>query len=300
VSGTFVNFGWVLTPLPNKIPIDGTTINLFVNGVNLGHPTYNNYREDIALQFPGFLNTGAPDAGGPVGYYYLDTTAYANGVHSIHWVATDDGGRIDGIGSRYFSIENTGAAGAFRGGLVQSVTPRGMKRGGDPSAMSEGMGMVKALLELGAMSINRDMRSLPVSDFSFSRSFEPLRVRTGFDLRKPAEVRYPGSDGILRIDIKELDRIVIGIGPDPLDEDLKRGRKPDERRPSGARYAGFLRVGGELRPLPIGSTFDAARGVFYWQPGPGFLGEYDFIFISSGTGKRPAKKLIRIKIGPKN
>jgi len=32
-------------------------------------------------------------------------------------------------------------------------------------------------------------------------------------------------------------------------------------------------VGDEPRPLPIGSSFDAERGILTWQPGPGFLGE---------------------------
>jgi hypothetical protein len=63
-------------------------------------------------------------------------------------------------------------------------------------------------------------------------------------------------------------------------------------------YAGFLKVGGELRPLPIGSTFDAVRGIFYWQPGPGFLGEYDLVFIKGEA--KPTKTHVRIKISPKS
>jgi hypothetical protein len=39
----------------------------------------------------------------------LDTTAYANGVHTIQWTARDTAGNSDGIGSRYFTIQNTGA-----------------------------------------------------------------------------------------------------------------------------------------------------------------------------------------------
>ncbi|MCP5050315.1 MAG: hypothetical protein GY940_24320, partial [bacterium] len=52
-SGTgFVNFGWVLTPQPNTIPIDGSTITVWVDGVALGNPVYNKYRSDIAALFP--------------------------------------------------------------------------------------------------------------------------------------------------------------------------------------------------------------------------------------------------------
>jgi hypothetical protein len=97
----FINWGWVLTPQPNRIPTDGSTINVYVDGINLGHPTYNIYRSDIANLFPDYANSE-----GAVGYFYLDTCAYENGVHTIQWTATDSGGNSDGIGSRYFSINN--------------------------------------------------------------------------------------------------------------------------------------------------------------------------------------------------
>ena len=64
-------------------------------------------------------------------------------------------------------------------------------------------------------------------------------------------------------------------------------------------YSGFLLVGEELRPLPIGSLLDNRKGIFTWQTGPGFLGEYDLVFIkedSIGTKKR---KMIRVRIKPK-
>jgi hypothetical protein len=60
------------------------------------------------------------------------------------------------------------------------------------------------------------------------------------------------------------------------------------------RYSAFLLVGSELRPLPIGSSFDAERGVLYWQPGPGFLGDFDFVFVD---GNRNMKKAVKIQIG---
>lgn len=95
----YVNWGWVLTPWPNDIPIDGSTIDVYVDGINLGHPTYNIYRPDIAGLFPGYANSN-----GAGGYFILDTTAYAKGLHTICWVATDSNGNSEGIGSRYFTI----------------------------------------------------------------------------------------------------------------------------------------------------------------------------------------------------
>jgi hypothetical protein len=97
----FVIWGWVLTPRPNKIPTNGSTIGVWIDGVNVGHPNYNIYRSDIAALFPGYANSN-----GAAGYFYLDTTAYENGVHTIQWTAKDNAGNTDGIGSRYFTIQN--------------------------------------------------------------------------------------------------------------------------------------------------------------------------------------------------
>ncbi len=97
----FINWGWVLTPTPNKIPIDGSTINVYIDGVNIGHPTYNIYRPDIASLFPNYANSN-----GAAGCLYLDTTKYPDGVHTIQWIVVDNAGNIDGIGSRYFTVQN--------------------------------------------------------------------------------------------------------------------------------------------------------------------------------------------------
>jgi hypothetical protein len=59
---SFVNQGWLLTPMPNKIPEDGTTIDVYVDGKKLGHPHYNYTRPDIAGYFPGYANSGGPAA----------------------------------------------------------------------------------------------------------------------------------------------------------------------------------------------------------------------------------------------
>jgi hypothetical protein len=100
-GSAYVVFGWALTPLPGAIPVDGSTIWVFVDGVPVGHPVYNNYRSDVATLFPGHANSS-----GAVGYYVLDTTKLANGIHTIAWSVSDDRGRTAGIGSRYFWVSN--------------------------------------------------------------------------------------------------------------------------------------------------------------------------------------------------
>jgi hypothetical protein len=53
---------------------------------------------------------------------------------------------------------------------------------------------------------------------------------------------------------------------------------------------GSLLVADERRILPVGSTL--AGGVFYWQPGLGFFGEYRLLFERSDGRQIPV--LIRI------
>ena len=100
-GNAFLNFGWALTPMPGAIPIDGTTIAVNVDGVTLGHPTYNQFRGDIAALFPGFANSDAA-----IGFFYIDTTRLANGLHTIAWNVYDNKLRGNGVGSRFFSVLN--------------------------------------------------------------------------------------------------------------------------------------------------------------------------------------------------
>ncbi|MBN1938164.1 MAG: BACON domain-containing protein, partial [Candidatus Aminicenantes bacterium] len=116
-GSAYVNFGWALTPMPASIPFDGSTITVWVDGLPLGHPAYNNYREDIATLFPGYANTD-----GAVGFLTIDTTGYTDGVHTIAWSVSDDSGHADGIGSRYFDIFNgTGASSQAEGSAFSAA-----------------------------------------------------------------------------------------------------------------------------------------------------------------------------------
>ena len=65
------------------------------------------------------------NSSGPVGFLYIDTTKFANGVHTIAWSVTDNQGRADGIGSRYFNIQNLGGQNVPQGGtsLIPQAVP---------------------------------------------------------------------------------------------------------------------------------------------------------------------------------
>ena len=226
-SGTaFRNHGWALTPLPNLIPSNGSTIDVFIDGVNIGHPVYNIYRSDIAAFFPWYSNsTGAG------GYFDIDTTQYNEGIHTIAWIATDFVGHSDGIGSRYFTIANVGS------GQTAQTT-----------------GRVHSII--------------PIDNTS------PIGVVKGFGKNAKLRKISPHDNGTM-ISIKELERVEIHL-------------------PHATTRTGHLVVGEKLKPLPTGSTLDTKNNVFYWMPGPGFLGDYTFEF----TGKAKRSR-ITIKISPR-
>jgi len=234
-TNPFVNFGWVLTPLPSTIPKDGSTISVWVDSVQVGNlgaapNAYDKFRSDVSGIFAGLNNSN-----GPVGFFYLDTSKYRAGTHSIFWIATDDNGNADGIGSRFFILANGGSSA--------------------PSAE-------------------------PIRGPSFSSAVpdrKPHMLRTGFSPKdRPLEIR-PDKDGRMNFDIHPLERIELALGE--IQGSPKSGM-------NAARFHGYLNFDGELRPLPIGSTLDPETGTFAWQPGPGFLGSYNLVFIrTEATGK---------------
>jgi hypothetical protein len=71
-----------------------------------------------------------------------------------------------------------------------------------------------------------------------------------------------------------------------------RARRDDE-------YAAYLLVNGRLRELPVGSAFDPARGAFYWQPGLGYVGDYDLLFVRTGTDGTKERIPVRVTLQPR-
>jgi hypothetical protein len=59
-------------------------------------------------------------------------------------------------------------------------------------------------------------------------------------------------------------------------------------------------VGDQLKSLPVGSTLDSETGIFYWQPGPGFVGEYQLQFVGfDSVAGTMVRKPVNIRILPK-
>jgi hypothetical protein len=246
-GSSYINWGWALTPQPKHIPTDGSTINVYVDSVGIGHPHYNNYRKDIAQLFPDNANSD-----GAAGYFYFDTTGYADGVHTIYWTATDNEGSRDGIGSRYFSISNTDG-----GDSIKTTTVPQNHKYSPPIRVQQ-------------------LKDLPI-DYR-----TPVKMRKGFREDIPPRDIYADHNGLIQIEIKELERIEIDLSASFSDT---------------AKISGYLLAGNRLLALPIGSTLK--DGVFYWIPGLAYLGKYRLVFIEHGPDGVMNRKDVMVKIGPK-
>jgi hypothetical protein len=218
-GNAFINFGWALTQNPYFIPTDGSTLTVQVDGVAVGRPTYNQFRSDIANIFPGLANSN-----GAIGFYYIDTTLLPNGVHTLAWVVYDNAARGDGIGSRYFTVFNSG------GGSVAEQERR---------------------LPLG--NAHGSETRLPETRLPSRDRWQQASSLGGLVRGQAEALQVPVAKGAV-IRIEEMERIELDLGA----------------------VSGHLRANGERRELPIGSTL--IDGVFYWQPGPGFLGVFELNF----------------------
>jgi hypothetical protein len=231
----FRNQGWVLTPPPNKIPTNGSTISVYIDGKFVGHPAYNIYRGDIAAFFPGYANNR-----GAMAYLEFDTTAYANGVHTIQWVVTDNAGNTDGIGSRYFTVRNAGNK------------------------------------EQAAASSGTETRRFHLPALIFADRSIPLRVKKGYHPNIRPRRFYPDASGNVTVEINELERLEIHFSNDNT----------------------MVKSIWSTTQLPVGSTLDMEKGIFYWQAGLGYLGRYDLGFVIRDTDGKVSKTNVIVNIVP--
>jgi hypothetical protein len=107
-------------------------------------------------------------------------------------------------------------------------------------------------------------------------SWDPARGRLELALADTRFAHFPDNWS------EEIDRFELQLG-----EHL------------GEPYTGYVRVGEELNPLPVGSRLDSQTGAFTWSPGVGFVGTYDLVFVRS-LGERPlARREVRFILQPK-
>jgi hypothetical protein len=92
---------------------------------------------------------------------------------------------------------------------------------------------------------------------------------------------YPDDNKTYNIQIRELEPLEIKFSEEVLD------------------ISGYHVFGNQLKRLPIGSTLNKKTKTFFWMPGPGFLGEFRFVFIKKDYNGEIKKKFVSIKIEPK-
>ncbi len=254
IGGTnYVSFGWALSP-KSTIAASGSTIDVYIDGVNMGHPTYNNNRSDIATAFPGYANSN-----GAIGFFAFDTSKLTNGVHTIGWLATDAAGNAEGLGSRFFTVFNGAGANSIAAVEASTVASSG--------AMGSQVGQAAQALA-----------QVPVEN-------QAVEVRRAFTPEDAVAVVTPEYSGGIALKVAELEQVEV--------------RLANRFAATGGAYEGYLVIGSELRPLPSGSAFDAAQGVFSWQPGAGFIGGYDFVFVRTDATGAQSKIPVRVQIAPK-
>jgi hypothetical protein len=272
------NFGWALTPDDNAIvdgtditiPVGGSTVTVFIDGVATAQVAYDQCRGTVGNPVPGgaycdddisaIFGNAAPqapltprtsnptryrnlDAGrGAIGAYLINTNALANGLHTIAWSVTDSLGRVEGIGSRFFTVLNGSSLTEPRTALTE---PRTFRSGVT----------LETLLDAPAASRGsaRDLDGV-------RRSRRSVAARTGFDPATPMRALDPSGDLVRAIAVAPGGRVEIGLA---------------ERV-----TAGYLVANGQLRDLPVGSSLDTATGVFAWTPPPGYFGEYRLVFLT--------------------
>ena len=131
------------------------------------------------------------------------------------------------------------------------------------------------------------VQSAPVSPLSVPLAARAITGRRGFSLDSPLRRFPPDGSGVVTIQGEEVDRFELH---------LKGASTASDQ---GGTYTGYMRLGSLIQPLPIGSSLDAASGDFSWQPGVGFVGTYDFVFVRSTDGGSAARQDVRIVLNPK-
>ena len=211
VSGSFVNFGWVLAgqgvASGRAIPTNGSTIQVFIDSAPIGLvDSYNNPRVDIQTLFPGFANTD-----GAIGLKTINSATFANGVHTISWLALDNLGAASGIGSRYFTVSNSSLTASS---MAIDIRP--------PTEIA-----AAAASQLAAVATESPESAAGVT------------LRRGYDSAAPGELLKADGDGVRVVRVAPLQRIALRL---PAEDATYSGYSLDGER------LGDLPIGSHFDP----------------------------------------------------
>jgi hypothetical protein len=183
-SGAFNVFGWVLSRTNRADPPGGGTVIVQVDGVTVGSPGGWTSRPDLTGLFPGF-----PGISTALAVFGLNTTSLTNGLHTIQWVATDNTGRVEGIGSRFFTVSN-GAGAMTAAGAMVAMTGAG---------------------EASAQAARRATNVEAIADAPLDS--RAIVGRRGWDLAAPYVSFAAGGSGRVVVRSEEVNRVELRLGP---------------------------------------------------------------------------------------
>jgi hypothetical protein len=161
-------------------------VTAFIDGAPIGSPGGWGARPDLTAAFPPATFPAVVRALGVIG---VNTTALANGVHTISWSVTATNGQQDGVGSRYFTVAN--------------------------SAVLAGAEAVSRRLAAPPMMVpDRAQAGAPLAaDVDAARlARRAIDGRRGFDLAAPLRRYAVGADGRATFEAEALDRIELELG----------------------------------------------------------------------------------------
>jgi hypothetical protein len=171
-GSNYTSYGWVLARGPRRADVPGGgTVNVLIDGVNVGSPTGWSARSDLTGLFPA---TQFPGVSRALAVFPFDTRTLSNGMHTMAWVVTDDQGNAAGVGSRYFRVFN---------GSASALTLA-------PEATSE------AALTRG-------------SELTAAREHTAVQARRGYSTDVPLRRYEADSEGRVTLQAEELDRIEL-------------------------------------------------------------------------------------------
>ena len=278
VSGIVNNFGWALTPDADSV-IGSGDISISQNGAStvflnaaptyganpLGQITFNYCRGTVGNPVPSglFCNDDVSNIfGNTTPQASLSTrtanpTVYRNldaGRGPIGLYVLDTTPLTNGVYQLQWSVlDNLGRAEGIGSRFITVLNS-----GGDQLARQSEEARAAQVFEL------RNAQARTIGDAvalrGLSRRTEGVRGRLGFDLRSPYSTLAADENGVFRASVELQDRIELDLGG-PID-------------------SGYLVANGALRPLPAGSTL--ADGKFHWSGVPGYLGDYDLVFVRGG------------------
>jgi hypothetical protein len=224
-------------------------------------------RPDVEQAYPGYpMNYKA-------GWGYMLLTNFlpngGNGTFTLYATATDVEGHQVSLGSKTIICDNANAVKPF-GALDTPL------QGGSTAA-------IETFGSFGSGSGIDYLAEAPVDYFS------AVGISKDYQENRPLHRVVPDDCGDITIEIKETQRLEIHL--QEIDEPAV-----DKENTGRSNWRGYQVIGNNLKKLPVGTTFNKRRGIFYWQPGPGFIGEYRFVFFQSDPGGKINKRNIVIRI----